>query len=229
MAEQAKTPDPDETGSEKTGGQTKPAEDNKQDTSDNEFDTSKLTDEQFENIFKDERIFTHPRFKSMRERIKQAEALEKEKTEAETKALEEQKKYQELYEKEKLAKVELETKVKQQAINAAISAEASKKGVSDLEAAIKLADTSTIELDEDGNVTGADAVVAKLVEDKPYLIGKIPDKSIGEGTNPGKNTTDAGTKKFKLSQIQDHAFYKENEAEIRQAWKLGLIEDDTPQ
>lgn len=227
MAEEAnKTPDPDETGSEKNDGQTNNAEDNKQDPIDG-FDTSKLTDEQFESIYKDQRLFTHPRFKAMRERIKQAETLEKAQTEAETKALEEQKKYQELYEKEKTAKTELEAKVKQQAINAAIWAEASKKGITDLDAAVKLADTASVELGDDGIVTGVEAVVAKLVEDKPYLVGKTPDKSIGEGTNPGKDSTEAGTKKYKLSQLKDHKFYMENEEDIKQAWKLGLIDDDT--
>ena len=66
--------------------------------------------------------------------------------------------------------------------------------------AYKLADLSTVEVDENGNITGIDAVIDTLVKDKPFLLateegenkggtGKIDDKS---KDGKGKATTSFG-------------------------------------
>lgn len=191
----------------------------------NEFDTSKLSDEEFEKFFEDERAFKHPRFKSLNERAKKAEQYEKEKEEAEAKRLEEEGKYQELAEKERARADELEKKMKESKIENLIRTEALKQGVVDDEAVAKLIDRSTIEVDSDGNVSGVDGAVKSLLETKPYLKGNgATTPNIGADANP---TDPANTKKqFKMSQLNDPKFFAEHEAEIMEAQKNNAIVDD---
>lgn len=56
------------------------------------------------------------------------------------------------------------------AIRAAVAIEASKLNIIDPDAAIALMDSTGIEHAEDGTVTGVDKALAKLVNDKPYLV-----------------------------------------------------------
>ncbi|WP_158285482.1 phage scaffolding protein [Azospirillum sp. TSA6c] len=61
-------------------------------------------------------------------------------------------------------------------IRAELKAEAIKAGMVDLDG-LKLADLSTVTIGEDGNVTGATELLAKLKEGKPYLFGAPPAHS----------------------------------------------------
>jgi hypothetical protein len=191
------------------------------------FDPTKISDEDFNKVFEDNRLFTHPRFKALNERAKKADELEKAHQEAERKALEDQGKWKEAAE---LAKAEAEKSkqtVQDLALRNSIQLAASKLGIVDVEAAAILVDRSSIKVDDNGIVSGADEALQALLTAKPYLKGAAPQQPIGTGSNPSPGQTPEGTKKFTLSQIQDHAFYKEHEKDIMAAMAAGLVEDDT--
>lgn len=113
--------------------------------------------------------------------------------------------------------------------NNALFVEATKLGAIDLDAVSKLVDLSKVELSEDGSVKpeSVTAVLESLKAEKAYLFGATPTPSnIG---NPGGGAPTGGnpaTRTFKRSELQNHAFYKANEAEILQAYKEGKIIDD---
>lgn len=177
-----------------------------------------------EKVFDDPRLWKHPRFKSLNERAKRADELEKTQSEAEEKRLLEGKKFEELANKATKERDEAKSKLAQSLQDNRITIEATKIGVVDIEAVLKLVDRTNIKVDENGNITGITEALTALVTAKPYLKGKT-NVTIGSPTSPG---ADAGNepKKFKLSQLQDPVFYKEHEKEIGEAYKAGLIEDD---
>lgn len=177
-----------------------------------------------ENVFDDPRLWTHPRFKSLNERAKKADKLEKEKSEAEEKALADNKKFEELATKREAERDAANSKLTQSLQDNRIITEATKIGVVDIEAVLKLVDRSNIAIDDNGIITGATEAVQALVAGKPYLKGKA-NVTIGSATNPGADSDNA-PKSFKLSQLQDPAFYKEHEADIAKAYAAGKIEDD---
>lgn len=220
--------DSNETGSAKTDSQTPPVENKEQETKSEStgFDPSTLTDEDFNKIFNDDRLFKHSRFKVLNERAKEAEKLKAEAEKAEKKQLEEQNKFKELYEKSEAEKADLQNRVKEVAIRSAIQAQASELGVVDLEAAYLLSDKTSITVNEDGTVDGAKEVIEALISAKPYLAKSNANSEIGSGSNPNPSQTESGTKKYKLSQLQDHKFYNEHKDDIAEAMAKGLIEDD---
>jgi len=186
------------------------------------FDPSKLSDEQFSTLFDDERLWKHPRFKQLADEAKQGRKLKKAQEEADKKKLEEEGEFKQLYEKEKDRNKDL-------AISAAIQAAASQAGAVDLEAVTKLVDRGSIEVDDEGNVKGADEAVKTLIEAKPFLKGDgSTTPSVGSGTNPSSDGSTPGKFKFKHSQLLDSKFYEENEAEILEAMKNNQIEQDLP-
>lgn len=186
------------------------------------FDLSKIGDEDFKKVFDDPRLWQHSRFKSLSERAKQAETLEKEKAEAEKARMEEQGKYKELAELKSKEADDLRAKVAQATIDNRIIAEATKAGVVDTEAVLKLVDRSGIKADGE-TIVGVDVAIKGLLDSKPYLKGNA-NLNIGSGSAP--NNQSATAKHFKLSQLQDPVFYRANEKDIEQANKLGFIEDD---
>lgn len=191
------------------------------------FDPSTLSDEDFNKLYEDNRLYRHPRFKSLSERAKKADDLEKAQSEAERKALEEQGKWKELAEKNAADAKASAEKLQQVTVNSKIQSEAAKLGIVDTEAAVILLDRSKITVNEDGTVTGAEDALKALLEAKPYLKGGAPNTpDVGSGSNPSPGQTPEGTKKFKLSQLQDHKFFTENEKDIQAALKAGLVEND---
>lgn len=179
-----------------------------------------------EKVFDDPRLWTHPRFKSLNERAKLADKLEAEKKQAEEKRLADEKKFEELATKATQERDEMQGKLASQLQDNRIITEASKVGVVDIESVLKLVDRSSITVDAQGNVSGAAEAIQSLLTAKPFLSKKaLLLTTIGSATNPGADT-DTGAKKFKLSQLQDPVFYKENEKDILAAYKNGLVEDD---
>jgi len=172
----------------------------------------------------------YDRFAEVNERAKKAEAeLQKRvkaEEDAEKKRLEEAGQHKELADREKARADSLEAQVRASKIENRVIAEAAKLNIVDAEAALKLIDQSSIEVDKDGNVSGVEDAMKALVESKPYLVNSKQTPRVGSATNPA-NPGNEGVPSFKLSQIQDRAFYKENEKDIDKALKLGLIEDDT--
>lgn len=193
------------------------------------FDPQTLADEDFETIFDDPRLWKHERFKKLNEKAKKASELEKAEEERREKDLEQQKKHQELAEKYKQERDQLRQEIKNEKVENKLIAAASKAGVVDIEAVLKLVDRAVIETDDEGNVKGFEEALNKLLETKPYLKGDSQNSqvNIGSGTNPDPKNT--GAKRFTLSQIQDPSFYQENKDEIMSAYKAGTIIDDTQQ
>lgn len=178
-----------------------------------------------ESVFEDPRLWTHPRFKSLNERAKKAEELERKNKEAEEQRLAEAKKFEELANVRAQERDEFKNKFTQSLQDNRIIQESAKVGVVDIEAVLKLIDRSNISIDDQGNVLGVNEAIQSLTSSKPYLVGKNSNIKIGSGTNPvaDQNTNHPS---FKLSQLQDANFYREHEKEIETAYKLGRIEDD---
>jgi hypothetical protein len=178
-----------------------------------------------ETVFDDPELWKHPRFKSLNERAKRADELEKAQSEADEKRLAEAKKFEELATKVAQERDTIKSKLTSSIQDNRIITEATKIGVVDVEAVLKLVDRSNVRIDDNGNVTGALEAVTALVSSKPYLKVGQGNRPIGSATNPGADDQ-AGLKRFKLSQIQNPVFYKENEADILKAYAAGLIEND---
>ena len=96
------------------------------------------------------------------------DALKKEKAEAEAKRLEDEKRYQELYEKEKAERVALVERMKGEKIASAIREAAVKAGAVDVKDP-NFANLSGVSVGDDGAVTGAEEAVAKVMAERPYL------------------------------------------------------------
>lgn len=218
--------DPNKINNQEPGQGTDPNKKNEKPTEPNagkQPDGEKPFDEK---VFDDPRLWQHPRFKSLNERAKKADELEKAQSEAEEKRLADNKKFEELANKRAAERDEIKTKLTNSIQDNRIITEASKIGVVDVEAVLKLVDRSNIKVADDGTITGVEEAVKSLVEGKPYLKGGKPNTTtIGSPSNPGADG-DNQAKRFKLSQLQDPVFYREHEKDIQEAYKLGLIEDD---
>lgn len=217
-------PDPKGEGAPKGGT---PAEGQKPDKTPTSDGGINLTDEQLEAAFK------HPRFKDLTEKNQkykqELEKLKKDRDEAEKKTLEEQNKYKELYERENQKLVELQDRIATYNREQAITQEAVKAGIKDVEAAIKLTDMSKLVVDSDGKVTNAAEVIEGLVEVRPYLVTETPPANIG--SDGGSNSQAA--KKGKIwgltelrGKMRDTEWYsdKENKAEVDAAWAEGRVD-----
>lgn len=113
--------------------------------------------------------------------------------------------------------------------NNALFVEATKLGAIDLDAVSKLVDLSKVELSEDGSVKpeSVTAVLESLKAEKAYLFGAVQTPAnIGNPNGGAPNGSNPAVRSFKRSELQNHAFYKEHEAEILQAYKEGKIVDD---
>lgn len=152
-------------------------------------------------------------------------ALEKEKKDATEATLKEQNKWKELAESREKELNETKESVKQTRLNNAIERAAAKAGAVDPEAVLALIDKSKIQVAQDGTITGVEEAVKSLSEGKAYLFGKGNTQTLGNGTNPADTTT--VVKRFRLSQLSDAKFYRENEADIRAAQAAGTIDLDS--
>lgn len=211
----------------KGGDQTGADPDKKTDAGKPETQDVTLSDEQFEKLFDDPRLYKHPRFKNLTDRAKKADEFEVKEQKAKEDKLLEDKKYTELIAEKDKTITGLQEQLKGNSLSQAIMAEAQKQGAVDLESVTKLVDRSAITVGEDGTVTGVEDAVKGLLEAKPFLKSGN-NTNIGSGTAPNNQQTSTTGKKFKLSQLQDAEFYRTNEKEIMEAQKNGLIENDMP-
>lgn len=178
-----------------------------------------------EKVFDDPRLWQHPRFKSLNERAKKADALEKAQAEAEEKRLADNKKYEELADKRAKERDEIRSKYTSQLQNNRIITEASKIGVVDIDTVLQLVDRSAITISDDGTVSGVEQAIQNLLAAKPFLKGKTSQAPIGSPSSPSDDAN-SDVKTFKLSQLQNPTFYREHEKEIEKAMLAGKIEDD---
>lgn len=169
------------------------------------------------------------RFDELSAEVKQLkkEKEDRDKLEAEEKEkqLKKEKKFEELSEKYKAERDEAIRKSQEAQIDNLIQAEAVKKGIKDVDAALKLIDRSGIKVNDD-NIEGVSEAVDSLVEGKPYLKDAAAEPSLGSGANP-PSSSEGQFKRFKLSDIQNPEFYKEHEKDIDKAMGIpGAIIDD---
>ena len=163
----------------------------------------KLTQEQIDRLLKDGSLelsdehFTgavRERIGQLTSRAKTAERRLAEiaaaQEEAERKALEEQERFKELYEKERQAREAERTARREDLIRSRFLLAAQVKGVVDPDVAFVIArslpEFGGVQVDDEGTVTGVDAALEALVEQKPYLVSAQQSKphSVGAASNP---------------------------------------------
>ena len=114
--------------------------------------------------------------------------------ETERKGLEEQEKFKELYEKERAAHEQTGVARKDEQLRSRFLLGATKAGVVNPDDAYllakSLANFTQLQVDDQGEVTGLDALLKELVEAKPYLLSQKPTPTVGSPTNPTQQTQD---------------------------------------
>lgn len=189
------------------------------------FDTSKLSDADISKVLEDQRLWNTPRLKELTEAKKKLGTIEEQNRAAEEQKLKEANDYKTLAEKKDEEINNLKTQVQQSIVNNQLLMEFGKVGFIDSDAALKLIDRSLIKINDDGTVTGVAEAVEALKTKSPYLVGNGTTQRVGSSTGNPANQQQ-GVPRFKHSQLKDPAFYREHEAEIAQAMKLGTIEND---
>lgn len=99
---------------------------------------------------------------------------------------------------------EVKTQATQERIRNAFVQAASANDVSYVDAALKLADLTAVEIAEDGSPVGVDELVKALAADNPFLVGKKPQKPIGEPSNGGKQDNEKTSEQM-LEEAADKA------------------------
>jgi len=166
--------------------------------------TLELSDDTFTGAVRDRIAQLTARAKGAERRLAEIAAAQEE---AERKALEEQERYKELYEKERQAREKEATGRKDDAIRARFLLAAQSKGIVDPDVAFVIARSlpgfGAVQVDDEGKVTGIDEVVETLVKEKPYLVSQPQTQpkpqSVGAASNPAqqsppppKNLAEAG-------------------------------------
>ncbi len=139
---------------------------------------------------------------TLRKRASQAEKklsdIAAAQAEADRKALEEQHRYQELYEQERQARETERAAHRDDVVRSRFLLAAQAKGFVDPEGAFVLAKSqsgfSAVTVDDAGAVSGLDALIETLSKEKPYLIAsaeKPKPQSVGSPSNPGPQTPPA--------------------------------------
>jgi len=73
------------------------------------------------------------------------------------------------------------SRARQQALKAAVVAEAAKQGAVDADAVVALLPQDAVMIGDDGEVTGAEEAVKALLEQKQFLAGNTPQPGPGDG------------------------------------------------
>lgn len=182
------------------------------------FDIETLPEEAWSEIFK------HKRFSELIEAKNELKALREKDNKKKEDELKKNKEYEELSKKledERNGAIEEVRKIK---LSSAIEKAAGKVGAVDTEAVLALIDRSKISIDENsGVVSGVDEAILELQNTKEYLFGKGARANVGNPTNPVNPNTGI---RYKMSQLQDAKFFRENEADIKLAQRDGRIDND---
>jgi len=151
--------------------------------------TLELSDELFSGAVKERMGQLTARAKAAERRLSEIAAAQEE---AERKALEEQERYKDLYEKERSAREKEAVGRKEDAIRSRFLIAAAKAGIIDPDVAFVVAkslpDFGSVAMDDEGRITGVDELVETLVKDKPYLVSAHDGKkqSVGAASNPSQ-------------------------------------------
>ena len=151
--------------------------------------TLELSDELFTGAVKERMGQLTARAKAAERRLAEIAAAQEE---AERKALEEQERFKDLYEKERAAREKEATARKEDAVRSRFLIAAAKAGIVDPDVAFVVAKSlpgfGAVAIDDEGRVTGVDELVEALVKDKPYLASTQDGKkqSVGAASNPSQ-------------------------------------------
>lgn len=208
-------------GGEPTGGSNAPT--STPQTNEN-MDLSKLDGDQLTKVLENPNLWKQPRIQELVKGNQEYKKLQDKLKKDEEKSLEEQNAHKTLAEQRKAELEKANETIQTMKIDQALTTKLVPEGVVDLEAALKLADRSKIEVKDDGSIAGVDEAIEALKTDKAYLFGKGGSPTVGGPTNPQQQPS--GPPKFKRSQLRDPTFYAEHRKEILEAQKAGLIEDD---
>lgn len=192
-------------------------------------DLKSLSADQLQQVLENPNLWNLPRVKELREQAAEAKTLKDAQAQADEKALEDQKKFEELATKRGEEVTSLKTQLQNTRIDQALTNKLVPGGVVDLEAALKLIDRSKVQIDDNGNVSGIDEVIESLKTEKAYLFNKSGgsnDPNLGTPSNNNGGEGGGAPSKFKRSQLKDPKFYADNREEILKAMRAGLIEDD---
>ena len=166
--------------------------------------TLELGDDTFTGAVRDRIAQLTARAKGAERRLAEIAAAQEE---AERKALVEQERFRELYEKERQAREKEASGRKDDAVRARFLLAAQSKGIVDPDVAFIIARSlppfGAVQVDDEGKVTGIDEVVETLVKEKPYLVSQPQTQpkpqSVGAASNPAeqsppppKNLAEAG-------------------------------------
>jgi uncharacterized membrane protein YqiK len=109
----------------------------------------------------------------------------------------------------------------------AVVAEAAKQGAANPNLVFSLVNESSLEVDDDDNVSGVAEAVKSLLDNEPYLKGTKVNRMNGSDVDGGTRTGGDGTPgTFTRTQIRNPEFYQKHKKEILAAQKAGLITDE---
>lgn len=115
---------------------------------------------------------------------------------------------------------EASERAKASTLRAAIVDQANRAGAVDADAVLALLDPNAVTIGDDGQVTGAEEAVAKLLESKPYLVGKTP--GVQGAADGGPRGSGGGPKQLSRDDLTGMT----PEA-IEAAWRSGQLADVT--
>jgi hypothetical protein len=200
-----------------------PTEPTKPDAPAANFDTAKISDADFAKVLEDPRLWQHSRIAGLTEAQKKLKEIESNKTKEEEDRLKKQGEYQKLAEQKEAEANTLREELQQNRIDNKLTLEASKLGVIDIDALLKLVDRTKITFDANGTLTGVEDALKTLQESKAYLFGKGTTNRVGSPSNPGNQNT-GELKRFKMSELQNPEFYRANEKDILASINAGLVD-----
>ena len=152
---------------------------------------------------KSEQSVPYERFQEVVRKRNEIEAklaeLLKEKKDAETKTLEEQKKFEELYKKASEELEQTKKNYEDEMIKNALIIEATKYKIIDVDAVYKLIDKSSLKVN--GNtVENLKEAIEKLIKEKPYLVGKEQIYPLSGIPAKGEQLTSDAIEKMSMEQ-----------------------------
>lgn len=198
-------------------------------TTDN-FDPTKLTQDQLNKVLENQELWKNPRLAGLLDSDKKLKQLEKDRDTQNETQLTEQKKFEELASKRATDLATANQKIQTMQIDQALTNKLVKENVVDLDGALKLVDRSKLAVDDNGQITGVDEALSSLKTDRAYLFtgtGGTTTTTVGTASNSNGTAGSSGQFKFKESQLTPQ-FYQQHKAEIDEAGRLGLIEADGP-
>jgi len=107
-----------------------------------------------------------------------------------------------------------------------VQLQASRLGIVDPDAAVKLLDWDTLEYAQDGTPKDVDAALKALLADRPYLAAAQQQQrpaSQASATNGATRQATPGSRTYQRAELDDYAFYSKNREDIQLAYKEGRI------